>query len=103
MNNGQLSAHIALLEVKGGQYNPLLGCNLTRLLLSCEDNSKSRLAAHHVLVSFTHALQRKDFRHSPHAGQHTEGERILRIYRSARVPTQDRTASCDEQKCGHFE
>ena len=45
----------------------------------CENDSKSCLAAHHALVGFGGALQRIDFGHSPHTGERTEGQRVLRI------------------------
>jgi len=43
----------------------------------CENGSKACLAAYHMFIGLGCALQRKDFSHRAHTGEHAEGERIL--------------------------
>src|SRR5882762_8100938 len=61
-----------------------------------EDGAKTRLAAQHALVSLGDALHGEDFIPRPHAGKRTEGERVLRIDGSPRIPAPHRQASSDE-------
>src|SRR5689334_15318402 len=65
--------------------------------LHAEHRAKSRLAAHHVVISLRRTLQRKDFIHRPHAALSAECERILRIDGAAGRPAQDRTASHEQR------
>lgn len=47
------------------------------LVPGCKNYTKPGLAAHHLFVGLGGTLQREDFSHGPHAGEHAEGERIL--------------------------
>ena len=73
------------------------------LAVDFENDSKPRLAAHHVFVGLGRAFQWEDFRHRPNACEHAEGKGILRIDGRAGRPSEDRAASHEEWNCVHFE
>ena len=62
-----------------------------------QNGAKSRFAAHHTFVSLGGPLQRIDLIHRPHARQHAERQRVLRVNRCARIPSLNASASADEQ------
>ena len=55
-------------------------------------DTKPRLPAHHAVVGFGDALQRKNFVHGPHSGARLKGERVLRVDRASGIPAFDRLA-----------
>src|SRR2546425_563333 len=68
-----------------------------RLLSDGEDDSKARLAAHHAVVGFGHALQGIGLVYRPHAGPHAERERVLGIDRRPGIPALDRAAPHEQR------
>lgn len=67
-----------------------------------QNNAKTRLAAHHVVIGVGDALQRERFVHRPHAAAHTEGERGLRIDGRSGIPALDRATSRNQPEGGHM-
>ena len=51
-----------------------------------EDNAEAHLAAVHLFVGFRHAAERIFLDHRVHAGQRTEFQCVLRIFRCAGIP-----------------
>src|SRR5258707_15333017 len=68
-----------------------------RLLSHGENNSKARFAAHHALVCFVDAFERKGFVHRADAGAGTEGERILGVDRGSGIPAFHGAAATDRK------
>src|SRR2546422_10952051 len=77
---------------KPRQLARLVRACTARLMPDDQNNPKTRLAAHHSVVSFCDTLQWEGLIHRPHAGARTECDRVLRADRWPGIPALDRPA-----------
>src|SRR5436190_19017527 len=67
-----------------------------------QNDSKSRLAAHHPIIRLRDTLQGIAFIHRPHAGPLAECERVLRVDRRPGIPALHRAAARQQKQRRHL-